>query len=84
MSKVIKLSEVSCNCMHWSPIDMLKEAQEIAKEEPRYKKALVIFLDDDGKYERRSLYSYFPKTTEVIALLEVVKQDNINLILESE
>ena len=72
--KIIKLAERDDRASTWSVEDMLNQAKEVVKEEPQYKKALLILLDDEeGNYRTRPLCAGIARTSEVIMLLEIEK-----------
>ena len=50
----------------------LTDAKIVAAENPQYKKALVLFLDEeDGGYRIRNLCAGIGKVSEVVTLLDV-------------
>ncbi len=70
---IIRLSDYNNLSTSWSVLDMLDHAKKVVEEEPQYKKALLILLDEDGRYETRPLCAGIGKTSELIALLDIEK-----------
>jgi hypothetical protein len=71
--KIIKLSDHDDRSSTWSIPDMLDYAKKVVEEEPEFKKAIVILLDDKGRHYTRDIAAGFCKTSEVIALLDIEK-----------
>ncbi len=78
--KIIKLTEHDNRSSTWSIPDMLEHAKKVFEEDPSFKKAIVILLDDDGRYYTRDICAGFLKTTEVVALLDVEKDRQLRVI----
>ena len=72
--KIVKLSDHDDRSITWPVADMLDDAKEVIKENPQYKKALLILLDDEGRnYTTRPLCAGIGSTSEVVALLDIEK-----------
>ncbi len=82
MNNVEIFALASGDAMSWTPEQMLATARNRAAEGgecEHVKKAIVIFLDDNDGYNS-SFNQSGMKCSEIIALLEVVKNEFIKLI----
>ena len=72
--KIITLSDHNSSAGTWSVKDMLERSLEITKEHPEYKKAVVLFLDDNNNvYDTRMMCAGINENKDVISLLEIEK-----------
>lgn len=70
--KVVKMSDHDERASTWSVNDLLKDAIEVAKKNPQYKKALVLFLDEENSsYITRIFCAGIGKTSDVAKLLDI-------------
>ena len=77
--KLIKLADKDERASTWAVDDMLDCAKELIKEKPEFsKKAIIVFLDEENRqYATRILCAGIGKTSEIVALLEIEKMNQL-------
>ncbi len=86
MSKqnTLRLVDVGCDGRMWTVLDMLKDCIEKMESDLEYNKAIVLFLNNKGELYSTSFAQAGLTRSEIIALLEVVKNQFISGLVGEE